>query len=181
VIANFTSVAIMDGARSGGHRGAEAAMCAPLIVLRSNKGSEFEVIGGRRARFEGRLTPETVRRARVPGRTPQGKNSLLATGSTTLAFPAQREKLCLDLGAEASTDARSYARHPHLPPEVWLPSRRTIHQAVAERPIPQRLACPGFLAHVSICEYCDHIPVSRQSHVFARQSVEQDRSTIPTG
>jgi transposase len=55
----------------------------------------------------------------------------------------------------------------------------TIHQAPApERPIAKGLASPGLLAHVLVAKYCDHLPLYRQSQIFARQGVELDRSTL---
>ena len=55
----------------------------------------------------------------------------------------------------------------------------TIHQAPApERPIAKGLASPGLLAHVLVSKYCDHLPLYRQSQIFARQGVELDRSTL---
>jgi transposase len=53
-----------------------------------------------------------------------------------------------------------------------------IHQAPApERPIAKGLASPALLAHVLVSKYCDHLPLYRQSQIFARQGVEIDRST----
>ena len=55
----------------------------------------------------------------------------------------------------------------------------TIHQAPApERPITKGLATPGLLAHVLVSKYCDHLPLYRQSQIFARNGVEIDRSTL---
>ncbi len=55
----------------------------------------------------------------------------------------------------------------------------TIHQASApERPIAKGLATPALLAHVLVSKYCDHLPLYRQSQIFARQGVELDRSTL---
>jgi len=55
----------------------------------------------------------------------------------------------------------------------------TIHQAPApERPIAKGLASPGLLAHVLVSKYCDHIPLYRQSQIFARQGVDLNRSTL---
>ena len=54
----------------------------------------------------------------------------------------------------------------------------TIHQAPApERPIARGLATPGLLAHVLVSKYCDHLPLYRQSQIFARNGV--DRHTRP--
>jgi transposase len=55
----------------------------------------------------------------------------------------------------------------------------TIHQSPApEPPIAKGLASPALLAHVLVAKYCDHLPLYRQSQIFARQGVELDRSTL---
>src|ERR1700726_1895462 len=55
----------------------------------------------------------------------------------------------------------------------------TIHQAPApERPIAKGLASPALLAHVLVAKYCDHLPLYRQSQIFARHGIEIDRSTL---
>jgi transposase len=55
----------------------------------------------------------------------------------------------------------------------------TIHQVPApERPIAKGLASPALLAHVLVSKYCDHLPLYRQSQIFARQGVELNRSTL---
>ena len=55
----------------------------------------------------------------------------------------------------------------------------TIHQAPApERPIAKGLATPALLAHVLVSKYCDHLPLYRQSQIFARQG-RRDRPLDP--
>ena len=64
-------------------------------------------------------------------------------------------------------------------PKYGCRSCGTIHQAAApERPIAKGLATPGLLAHVLVSKYCDHLPLYRQSQMFARQGVKLDRSTL---
>ena len=46
------------------------------------------------------------------------------------------------------------------------------------RPIARGLAGPGLLAHVLVSKYCDHLPLYRQSEIYARQDVELERSTL---
>ena len=54
-----------------------------------------------------------------------------------------------------------------------------LHQAPApERPIAKGLATAGLLAHVIVSKYCDHLPLYRQSQIFARQGVTLNRSTL---
>jgi transposase len=64
-------------------------------------------------------------------------------------------------------------------PRYGCRSCGTIHQAPApERPIAKGLPSPGLLAHVLVSKYCDHLPLYRQSQIFARQGVALDRSTL---
>ena len=56
-------------------------------------------------------------------------------------------------------------------------------ETVAQAPAPERviaggLATPALLSHVLISKYCDHLPLYRQSQMFARQGVELERSTL---
>jgi transposase len=37
---------------------------------------------------------------------------------------------------------------------------------------------PGLLAHVLVSKYADHLPLYRQSGIYARQGVELERSTL---
>lgn len=54
-----------------------------------------------------------------------------------------------------------------------------IVQAEApSRPIARGMAGPGLLAHVLVSKYCDHLPLYRQSEIYARQDVELERSTL---
>ena len=64
-------------------------------------------------------------------------------------------------------------------PKYGCRARGTIHQAPApERPIAKGLASPGLLAQVLVSKYCDHLPLYRQSQIFARQGVDLNRSTL---
>ena len=36
----------------------------------------------------------------------------------------------------------------------------------------------GFLAHVLISKYMDHLPLYRQAQIFAREGLNMDRSTL---
>lgn len=64
-------------------------------------------------------------------------------------------------------------------PKYGCRSCGAIHQAAApERPIAKGLASPALLSHVLIAKYCDHLPLYRQSQIFARQGVMLHRSTL---
>lgn len=46
------------------------------------------------------------------------------------------------------------------------------------RTIERGLAGPGMLAHVLVSKYCDHLPLYRQSEIYARQGIDLGRSTL---
>ena len=55
----------------------------------------------------------------------------------------------------------------------------SFHQApLPARPIERGRPGPGLLAHVLVSKYCDHLPLYRQSRIFARDGVELERSTL---
>jgi transposase len=45
-------------------------------------------------------------------------------------------------------------------------------------PIPRGQADASLLAHVGVAKYCDHVPLYRQSEIYARDGVELDRSQL---
>lgn len=45
-------------------------------------------------------------------------------------------------------------------------------------PIPRGYAGPGLLAHMLIGKYCDHVPLYRQSQIYARDGVDLDRALL---
>lgn len=46
------------------------------------------------------------------------------------------------------------------------------------RPIERGRPGPGLLAHVLVSKYADHLPLYRQSQIYAREGVDLDRSTM---
>jgi transposase len=55
---------------------------------------------------------------------------------------------------------------------------RIVQAAAPSRPIERGLAGPGLLAHVLVSKYGDHLPLYRQSEIYAREGVELDRATL---
>jgi len=45
-------------------------------------------------------------------------------------------------------------------------------------PIERGKPGPGLVAHVLIAKYCDHLPLYRQSEIYAREGVDLSRSTM---
>jgi transposase len=67
----------------------------------------------------------------------------------------------------------------HVRPKLSCGRCSTVVQLPApSRPIAKGLAGPGLLAHVLVSKYCDHLPLYRQSEIYAREGVELARSTL---
>jgi transposase len=67
----------------------------------------------------------------------------------------------------------------HVRPKFACERCDTLIQAPAPaRPIARGLAGPGLLAHVLVGKYADHLPLYRQSQIFARDGIDLDRSTL---
>jgi transposase len=67
----------------------------------------------------------------------------------------------------------------HIRPKLSCTKCDVIVQAEASsRPIARGLAGPGLLAHVLVSKYADHLPLYRQSEIYAREGVELERSTL---
>jgi transposase len=67
----------------------------------------------------------------------------------------------------------------HVRPKLSCRSCQRIVQPWApSRPIERGVAGPGLLAHVLVSKYCDHLPLYRQSQIYAREGIDLDRSTL---
>ena len=67
----------------------------------------------------------------------------------------------------------------HVRPKLSCAScQKIVQPAAASRPIERGLAGPGLLAHVLVSKYADHLPLYRQSQIFAREGIDLQRSTL---
>jgi transposase len=53
-----------------------------------------------------------------------------------------------------------------------------VQAETPSRPIARGLAGPGLLAHVLVAKYADHLPLHRQSAIYAREGIDLPRSTL---
>ena len=67
----------------------------------------------------------------------------------------------------------------HVRPRLACARCHTIVQASApSRPIERGLAGAGVITQVLVGKFCDHLPLYRQSQIYARQGVVVERSTL---
>ena len=111
------------------------------------------------------------------------------------AFP--RQIITHDVGCTCPDCGRSMRRVGEDVAEMleWIPGRlkvlrhvrakyscascHTLVQAPAPgRPIARSFAGPGFIAHVLTSKFADHIPLYRQSKIYAREGLDIERSTL---
>lgn len=64
-------------------------------------------------------------------------------------------------------------------PRMTCSGCETFVQApLPSRPIERGRPGPGLLAHVLVSKYADHLPLYRQSQIYAREGIDLDRSTM---
>jgi transposase len=67
----------------------------------------------------------------------------------------------------------------HVRPKYACACCDHIAQAAAPtRPIARGIAGPSLLSHVLVAKYCDHLPLYRQSIMYAREGVTLERATM---
>jgi transposase len=95
------------------------------------------------------------------------------------ACGAELKKLGEDVSEVLEWVPASFKVIRHVRPKMCCSKCDVIVQAEApSRPIARGLAGPGLLAHVLVSKYCDHLPLHRQSEIYAREGVELERSTL---
>lgn len=67
----------------------------------------------------------------------------------------------------------------HVRPKVSCRACERIAQVpMPALPIERALPGPKLLAHIAVAKFCDHIPLYRQSDIYARSGLELDRATM---
>ena len=100
------------------------------------------------------------------------------------------DKCCSDCGHELSLIGEDVSEQleykpasfrviRHARPKYRCDGCSSLQKAPApSKPIPKSYAGPGLLAHIAVAKYCDHLPLYRQSGIYAREGVELKRSTL---
>jgi transposase len=125
-----------------------------------------------------------------PARTPRKSRELPAhlRREVRTHFPQHTKCPCCNgelrkLGEDASEmleyTPASFFVIRHVRPKMSCRKCSCVVQAPApERVIERGLPGPGLLAHVVTAKFCDHLPLYRQSQIFAREGVDLDRSIL---
>jgi transposase len=136
--------------------------------------------------LERKLEPEAavaakqkpVRRG-LPNHLPREVETHTPAAADCPACGSQLNKLGEDVAEVLEWIPASFKVIRHVRPKLCCSKCDVIVQAEApSRPIARGVAGPGLLAHVIVSKYADHLPLYRQSEIYAREGVELERSTL---
>jgi transposase len=84
-----------------------------------------------------------------------------------------------DVSEQLERIPASYKVIRHVRPKFACAGcERVVEAPAPARPIERGLPGPGLLAHVLVSKYGSHLPLYRQSDIFAREGLDLDRSTL---
>ncbi|KWF15207.1 transposase [Burkholderia ubonensis] len=127
-----------------------------------------------------RTAPEQVQRKPLPDHLPREiQNHWPESRETCAACGAPMKQLGEDVAEQLEYVPASFRVIRHVRPKLTCSCCDHIAQAAApSRPIERGMAGPGLLAHVLVAKFADHLPLYRQSVIYAREGVELDRSLL---
>lgn len=127
-----------------------------------------------------RTAAEQIQRKPLPEHLPREVlTHLPESGETCTACGATMRLLGEDVSEQLEYIPASFRVIRHVRPKLACTCCDHIAQAPApSRPIERGLAGPGLLAHVLVAKFADHLPLYRQSVIYAREGVELDRSLL---
>ena len=125
-------------------------------------------------------TPLRKRKRRpLPEHLPRETHTHMPAEEACSACGGQLCKLGEDVSEMLEYIPASFKVIRHVRPKMCCTRCDAIVQALApSRPIDRGLPGPGLLAHVLVSKYADHLPLYRQSEIYAREGVDLDRSTL---
>lgn len=102
------------------------------------------------------------------------------TDKTCPECSAHKKRIGEDVREQLEYVPASFYVLEHVYPKYACPQcQEHVSQAKAPlRVIEKGLPGPGLVAHVVTSKYCDHLPLYRQEHMFARHGVELSRKTL---
>lgn len=124
-------------------------------------------------------TSSKSRRKPLPDHLPREVVTHEIAGDCCMECGGQLRKFGEDVSEQIEYVPESFKVVRHVRPKFTCEScDRVVEAQAPSRAIERGLAGPGLLAHVLVSKYCDHLPLYRQSEIYARQGVELSRSTL---
>src|SRR5713226_2059933 len=151
-----------------------------LEELESNR-SEQEPNSPEPAPVAASLTPAAAKPTRraLPDHLPRQMRTHVPKETVCPQCQGELRKLGEDVSEMLEYVPASFVVIRHVRTKLSCTKCDCIVQAEApSRPIERGVAGPGLLAHVLVSKYADHLPLYRQSEIYARHGVELERSTL---
>lgn len=133
---------------------------------------------------EGEVTTKPSRAKRKHNRAPlpehlDREDEVLSTGDECGDCGGSLRQIGEDLTEELEYIPGRFIVRRIIRPRMSCTCCEAFTQApMPSRPIERGRPGPGLLAHVLVGKYCDHLPLERQSKIFARENVHLHRSTL---
>jgi transposase len=127
-------------------------------------------------------TPDTAKkkpkRRPLPEHLPRNE-TVLTPGEACCACGGRLKLLGEDVTEELEYVPGRFIVNRIVRPRMACSSCEKIQQApLPSRPIERGRPGPGLLAHVLVSKYADHLPLYRQSQIYAREGIDLERSTL---
>ncbi|MFQ5939807.1 MAG: IS66 family transposase [Alphaproteobacteria bacterium] len=119
------------------------------------------------------------KRKPLPDHLPRDEQVITPLGEACGRCGGKLKRLGEDVTEELEYVPGRFRVNRIVRPKLSCSCCETIHQApLPSRPIERGRPGPGLLAHVLVSKYADHLPLYRQSQIYAREGVEIERSTL---
>jgi transposase len=131
---------------------------------------------------EGRDTPAETgkpKRRPIPDHVPRNEIEITPTDGVCGSCGGTLRRLGEDVTEELEyVPGRFVVNRITRPRFACSGCERFTQSPLPSRPIERGRPGPGLLAHVLVSKYADHLPLYRQSQLYAREGIELDRSTM---
>ena len=115
----------------------------------------------------------------LPDHLPRDEKVYLPPGDACPACGGGLRYLGEDVAEQLEFVPASFRVVRHVRPRLACSCWDAIaQQAAPSRPIERGIAGPGLLAHVLVAKFADHLPLYRQSVMYAREGVDLDRALL---
>ncbi|MDB5841789.1 MAG: transposase family protein [Herminiimonas sp.] len=127
----------------------------------------------------GKLPRKRPAREPLPAHLPRDEKVYLPPQSACPTCGGDLRQLGEDVAEQLEFVPASFRVIRHVRPKLACTCCACIVQAPApSRPIDRGLAGPGLLAHVMVGKFADHLPLYRQSVIYAREGVDLSRGLL---
>ena len=107
------------------------------------------------------------------------QKQVLSPGDTCADCGGKLRQLGEDVTTELDYIPGHFVVREIIRPRMTCSCCETFAQIpLPNRPIVRGIAGPGLLAHMLVGKFCDHLPLHRQSLIYARENVHIHRSTM---